>query len=89
MALVQGVQGLHVRGLAHVDLKPGNLFVRDWEDLARLHCSVHDLGGSRGQFAGVALLSKECSAVGLSILQLQHYFASSRVVFKSGMHAII
>ncbi|KAL3140477.1 cAMP-dependent protein kinase catalytic subunit [Trebouxia sp. C0009 RCD-2024] len=51
--ILKGVQGLHACGRAHVDLKPGNLFIRDWQDLSRLHCSVHDLGGSLHRFAGV------------------------------------
>ena len=63
-------------GEAHVDLKPGNMFVRDWQDLTRLHCSVHGHGASWEQFAGVALLSYDCSAIGQSIKQLQHDFTS-------------
>ncbi|KAL3140458.1 cAMP-dependent protein kinase catalytic subunit [Trebouxia sp. C0009 RCD-2024] len=51
--ILKGVQGLHACGRAHVDLKPENLFIRDWQDLSRLHCSVHDLGGSLHRFAGV------------------------------------
>ena len=50
---MQGVQGLHACGRAHVDLKPENLFIRDWQDLSKLYCSVHDLGGSLHQFAGI------------------------------------
>ncbi|KAL3144888.1 hypothetical protein ABBQ38_001986 [Trebouxia sp. C0009 RCD-2024] len=48
---LEGLQGLNACGRAHVELKPGNLFIRDWQDLARLHCSLHDLAGSWEQFA--------------------------------------
>ena len=40
---------MHVGGHMWIS-KPENLSIRDWQDLSRLHCSVHDLGESREQF---------------------------------------
>ena len=74
---------MHV-GEAHVDLKPGNMFVRDCQDLMRLHCSVIDHDASQEQFAGVSLLLYDYSGIGQSIMQLQHDFKSLKLAERVG-----
>ena len=39
-------------GRAHVDLKPVNIQIKDWEDVSRLHITVLDLGSSLKQGTG-------------------------------------
>ncbi|KAL3132908.1 hypothetical protein ABBQ38_006822 [Trebouxia sp. C0009 RCD-2024] len=50
--ILQAVKALHEQGYAHVDIKALNIHIRDWEDLARLHITVLDLGSSLKRDAG-------------------------------------
>lgn len=61
--LWQALHALHEQGRAHVDLKPANIHVSNWQDVDLLNVTVLDLGSSELQDSGITLSNQGCAAI--------------------------